>query len=164
MAMNKCSTVADSAGSSYLHTSGKHRMLRHQQLQQEDHDSRRASSRGIIPKAKVKTIKMTFVIVFGEFLIARHQKLTKLVHYVLVSLFWFYHTNEKSIINELKEGTQILYHGKYNIGESRICICAKIHSMATRGKWKKDSILFYVGYSHLSNYEVILNCFATIFV
>ena len=29
-------------------------------------DCRRASSRGLIPKAKVKTIKMTFVIVFGE--------------------------------------------------------------------------------------------------
>ncbi|RZF46438.1 hypothetical protein LSTR_LSTR012513 [Laodelphax striatellus] len=29
-----------------------------------DHDSRRASSRGLIPKAKVKTVKMTFVIVF----------------------------------------------------------------------------------------------------
>lgn len=32
----------------------------------DDLDSRRASSRGIIPKAKIKTVKMTFVIVFGE--------------------------------------------------------------------------------------------------
>ncbi|GLV39251.1 Crustacean cardioactive peptide receptor [Carabus blaptoides fortunei] len=32
--------------------------------QYEDHDTRRASSRGIIPKAKIKTVKMTFVIVF----------------------------------------------------------------------------------------------------
>ena len=31
-------------------------------------DNRRASSRGIIPKAKIKTIKMTFVIVFGKFI------------------------------------------------------------------------------------------------
>ncbi|XP_057670838.1 cardioacceleratory peptide receptor-like isoform X2 [Diorhabda carinulata] len=30
----------------------------------EDHDYRRASSRGIIPRAKIKTVKMTFVIVF----------------------------------------------------------------------------------------------------
>ncbi|XP_049794628.1 cardioacceleratory peptide receptor-like [Schistocerca nitens] len=30
----------------------------------DDHDSRRASSRGLIPKAKIKTVKMTFVIVF----------------------------------------------------------------------------------------------------
>ncbi|KAJ9591741.1 hypothetical protein L9F63_001677, partial [Diploptera punctata] len=30
----------------------------------EDQDSRRASSRGLIPKAKIKTVKMTFVIVF----------------------------------------------------------------------------------------------------
>ncbi|XP_074030849.1 cardioacceleratory peptide receptor 2 isoform X2 [Leptinotarsa decemlineata] len=30
----------------------------------EDHDCRRASSRGIIPRAKIKTVKMTFVIVF----------------------------------------------------------------------------------------------------
>lgn len=29
----------------------------------EDRGSRRASSRGIIPRAKVKTVKMTFVIV-----------------------------------------------------------------------------------------------------
>lgn len=34
---------------------------------ESDPDCRRASSRGLIPKAKVKTIKMTFVIVFGEF-------------------------------------------------------------------------------------------------
>ena len=33
----------------------------------EDQESRRASSRGIIPRAKIKTVKMTFVIVFGEF-------------------------------------------------------------------------------------------------
>jgi len=31
----------------------------------EEHDIRRSSSRGIIPKAKIKTVKMTFVIVFG---------------------------------------------------------------------------------------------------
>ncbi|KAG5876293.1 hypothetical protein JTB14_032520 [Gonioctena quinquepunctata] len=30
----------------------------------EEHDCRRASSRGIIPRAKIKTVKMTFVIVF----------------------------------------------------------------------------------------------------
>lgn len=29
-------------------------------------DTRRASSRGLIPKAKIKTVKMTFVIVFGK--------------------------------------------------------------------------------------------------
>lgn len=32
----------------------------------EDLDTRRASSRGIIPRAKIKTVKMTFVIVFGK--------------------------------------------------------------------------------------------------
>jgi hypothetical protein len=68
MVHRECSTVAVNTGNSFLQASGKHRMLRHQQLQQEDHDSRRASSRGIIPKAKVKTVKMTFVIVFGEYL------------------------------------------------------------------------------------------------
>ncbi|XP_063230519.1 cardioacceleratory peptide receptor-like [Bacillus rossius redtenbacheri] len=50
------------------HGSGKSkpalRMPRLQQLQSEDQDSRRASSKGLIPKAKVKTVKMTFVIVF----------------------------------------------------------------------------------------------------
>lgn len=30
-------------------------------------DTRRASSRGIIPKAKVKTVKMTFIIVLGKY-------------------------------------------------------------------------------------------------
>lgn len=34
---------------------------------EHDHESRRASSRGLIPKAKVKTVKMTFVIVFGNY-------------------------------------------------------------------------------------------------
>lgn len=34
----------------------------------DDQDSRRASSRGIIPRAKIKTVKMTFVIVFGEYI------------------------------------------------------------------------------------------------
>lgn len=29
-------------------------------------DSRRASSRGLIPKAKIKSVKMTLVIVFGK--------------------------------------------------------------------------------------------------
>lgn len=33
----------------------------------DDQESRRASSRGIIPRAKIKTVKMTFVIVFGEY-------------------------------------------------------------------------------------------------
>ncbi|GBP09326.1 Cardioacceleratory peptide receptor [Eumeta japonica] len=33
-------------------------------LDSDDLDTRRASSRGIIPKAKIKTVKMTFVIVF----------------------------------------------------------------------------------------------------
>ncbi|XP_068084322.1 cardioacceleratory peptide receptor-like [Anabrus simplex] len=42
-------------------TRNDHRTLRHQQ---EDQDSRRASSRGLIPRAKIKTVKMTFVIVF----------------------------------------------------------------------------------------------------
>lgn len=35
---------------------------------EHEHEPRRASSRGLIPKAKVKTIKMTFVIVFGRFI------------------------------------------------------------------------------------------------
>lgn len=35
----------------------------------DDQDSRRASSRGIIPRAKIKTVKMTFVIVFGKLLV-----------------------------------------------------------------------------------------------
>jgi hypothetical protein len=43
----------------------------------EDQESRRASSRGIIPRAKIKTVKMTFVIVFGKFskttFICRHS-------------------------------------------------------------------------------------------
>jgi len=44
--------------------------MRLQQLKEEDHDCRRASSRGLIPKAKVKTVKMTFVIVFGKYLLS----------------------------------------------------------------------------------------------
>lgn len=49
----------------FLQHSVKNRtVMRLQQLKEEDHDCRRASSRGLIPKAKVKTVKMTFVIVF----------------------------------------------------------------------------------------------------
>ena len=40
---------------------------RRRKIALESEDCRRASSRGLIPKAKVKTIKMTFVIVFGKF-------------------------------------------------------------------------------------------------
>ncbi|BET00158.1 receptor [Nesidiocoris tenuis] len=36
----------------------------HDKVRLDSEDSRRASSRGLIPRAKVKTIKMTFVIVF----------------------------------------------------------------------------------------------------
>jgi hypothetical protein len=39
---------------------------RRQRIALEDAETRRASSRGLIPKAKVKTIKMTFVIISGE--------------------------------------------------------------------------------------------------
>ena len=35
-------------------------------LQQDEHSCRRASSRGLIPRAKIKSVKMTFVIVFGK--------------------------------------------------------------------------------------------------
>lgn len=35
----------------------------------DEADIRRASSRGIIPRAKIKTVKMTFVIVFGKFVL-----------------------------------------------------------------------------------------------
>lgn len=75
-------------------------MLRHQQLQQEDHDSRRASSRGIIPKAKVKTVKMTFVIVFGEFIITSDQA-NPLFCFMKVVLL--HYTGGKSLENDLNE-------------------------------------------------------------
>lgn len=42
----------------------------------DDQDSRRASSRGIIPRAKIKTVKMTFVIVFGKYLFLRNLGFT----------------------------------------------------------------------------------------
>jgi len=38
--------------------------VRRQRIALEDAENRRTSSRGLIPKAKVKTIKMTFVIIF----------------------------------------------------------------------------------------------------
>lgn len=39
-----------------------------------DDDTKRVSSRGIIPKAKVKTVKMTLVIVFGKFTLKKKKK------------------------------------------------------------------------------------------
>ena len=55
-------------------------------------ESRRASSRGLIPKAKVKTIKMTFVIITGYslsevlILISSNPKYDN----ILVESFYFY--------------------------------------------------------------------------
>ncbi|KAF5298330.1 hypothetical protein FQR65_LT01108, partial [Abscondita terminalis] len=46
----------------------------------EDLDTRRASSRGIIPRAKIKTVKMTFVIVFGATVIL-----------IILLVQWFYY-------------------------------------------------------------------------
>ena len=51
-------------------------------------DCRRASSRGLIPKAKVKTIKMTFVIVFGEYRITRVSSVKR--HFVLINKICFF--------------------------------------------------------------------------
>ena len=48
----------------------------------EDQESRRASSRGIIPRAKIKTVKMTFVIVFGKL---RFKKKKQSIGIVLLS-------------------------------------------------------------------------------
>jgi len=92
-------------------------MLRHQQLQQEDHDSRRASSRGIIPKAKVKTVKMTFVIVFGEFIIASHKAKPLFCFMKVVPM---HHTCGKFIENGLKEEFQSLYHKNILIWQRQI--------------------------------------------
>lgn len=48
----------------YLGTSERGRNgLKNGKCEEDDDDTRRASSRGIIPRAKVKTVKMTFVIV-----------------------------------------------------------------------------------------------------
>jgi hypothetical protein len=95
-------------------------MLRHQQLQQEDHDSRRASSRGIIPKAKVKTVKMTFVIVFGEFLIASHQLKLRICFMKAVALL---HASGKALQNGLKEEIQNLYHKNILWQRQILCLC-----------------------------------------
>ena len=48
---------------------------RRQRLALEDAENRRTSSRGLIPRAKVKTIKMTFVIIFGEWITTKHRHL-----------------------------------------------------------------------------------------
>lgn len=45
----------------------KSRSYAHGRKLNEELDGRRASSRGLIPRAKIKTVKMTFVIVFGEY-------------------------------------------------------------------------------------------------
>lgn len=42
-------------------------------------DDRRASSRGLIPRAKIKTVKMTFVIVFGVYLQLKYRILINLI-------------------------------------------------------------------------------------
>ena len=68
---------------------------------ESDPDCRRASSRGLIPKAKVKTIKMTFVIVFGEFQQYCHEqygfKPLQTNHVTII-----YNTNELSLCHKHK--------------------------------------------------------------
>ncbi|XP_023726546.1 uncharacterized protein LOC111874907 isoform X2 [Cryptotermes secundus] len=51
-------------GKTLTPTSRSYRSRGQHRLQQEEQNCRRASSRGLIPKAKIKTVKMTFVIVF----------------------------------------------------------------------------------------------------
>ena len=53
---------------------------RRQRLALEDAETRRTSSRGLIPRAKVKTIKMTFVIIFGEWTTTKHRHLLSFHH------------------------------------------------------------------------------------
>uniref|UniRef100_A0A2H1VTM2 SFRICE_022648 n=1 Tax=Spodoptera frugiperda TaxID=7108 RepID=A0A2H1VTM2_SPOFR len=56
-------------------------------LDSDDLDSRRASSRGIIPKAKIKTVKMTFVIVFEVHIMAHNANVhPHFIIHVVVSL------------------------------------------------------------------------------
>lgn len=50
-------------GSKQMPKDKKSRKRKRGSMEDEDRGSRRASSRGIIPRAKVKTVKMTFVIV-----------------------------------------------------------------------------------------------------
>ncbi|PNF13972.1 Cardioacceleratory peptide receptor, partial [Cryptotermes secundus] len=52
-------------GKTLTPTSRSYRSRGQHRLQQEEQNCRRASSRGLIPKAKIKTVKMTFVIVFA---------------------------------------------------------------------------------------------------
>lgn len=52
-------------------------------------DSRRVSSRGLIPKAKIKTIKMTFSIVLGKWI-----TMLIIIVIVVISLFIMQHATE----------------------------------------------------------------------
>ena len=56
---------------------------RRQRIALDDAENRRTSSRGLIPKAKVKTIKMTFVIIFGK----QHQQQQKNITTCCLSIF-----------------------------------------------------------------------------
>lgn len=47
-------------------------------------DTRRASSRGLIPRAKIKTVKMTFVIVFGKMKITHSKLISRVLAYVMI--------------------------------------------------------------------------------
>lgn len=62
----------------------------------DENDTRRASSRGIIPKAKIKTVKMTFVIVFGKYSkesTLKHLKTTFLYYLtILLKRFLLHYT------------------------------------------------------------------------
>lgn len=63
--------VSSSISRGTNHDSNNHQQSQSQSAGQQpssaDSEFKRASSRGVIPRAKVKSVKMTLVIVFGEF-------------------------------------------------------------------------------------------------
>ena len=74
---------------------------RRQRIALEEAENRRTSSRGLIPKAKVKTIKMTFVIIFGKEKPSREKTINGL--------------NSKSIPSSWKLARSFFVFGRFGV-------------------------------------------------
>lgn len=102
----------------------------------EDYESRRASSRGLIPRAKVKTIKMTFVIVFGNTIV-----FTIHLPGIKIEKYFNQYNSIRSVYNLLepvfhfRSTTGIRLH-TWNADHDRHCF---IHSKLSAAQFRSES-------------------------
>ncbi|OXU23916.1 hypothetical protein TSAR_000874 [Trichomalopsis sarcophagae] len=120
-------------------------------------DTRRASSRGLIPRAKIKTVKMTFVIVFVAVVTGGLGGIGSVtVKYLLtngakyVAILDVHESHSVIVINRIKELENELGKGKFTY---YVCDVTKVHNFTT--------MIIYDDYERYSTniFLAILDCF-----